>query len=376
MLVAIMIEGFATCEGSARFRSRFPGLDRAGHFRQLPAEPQLSISSIGLGTYLGEPDDAMDSNYQTAIWVALQNGINLLDTAINYRHQRSERNIGTALRGLIAAGLVQRDEAVVCTKAGYLAFDGAVPPEAGEYFTREYIDPGIVQRAELVGMHCIAPDYLEDQIERSRRNLRLQTIDVFYLHNPESQLCEVPLDELYARLGAAFQRLERLVSEQRIRFYGIASWNAFRVPQGERAFVSIAECVRLAREAGGAAHHFRFLQLPFNLAMAEAHAAAFQPFEHRMLPALDVARRHGLAVVGSASLCQGKLVQHLPCQLAEKLGLESDAQRAIQFARSAPGMLAALVGMSKPTHVRENIRTASQPPMPDHEWLKLFNGCK
>jgi aryl-alcohol dehydrogenase-like predicted oxidoreductase len=62
--------------------------------------------------------------------------------------------------------------------------------------------------------------------------------------------------------------------------------------------------------------------------------------------------------------------------LAEKLGLESDAQRALQFARSAPGMLAALAGMSKPTHVRENIRTASQPPMPDHEWLKLFNGCK
>jgi aryl-alcohol dehydrogenase-like predicted oxidoreductase len=376
MLVTIMIEGFATSEGSARFRSRFTGLDRAGHFRQLPAEARLSISSIGLGTYLGEPDDAMDSNYQTAVRVALETGINLLDTAINYRHQRSERNIGTALRDLIAAGLVQRDEVVVCTKAGYLAFDGAVPPEGGEYFAREYLDRGIVQGAELAGMHCIAPDYLEDQVERSRRNLGLQTIDVLYLHNPESQLCEVPLGELYARLGAAFQRLERLVSEQRIRFYGIASWSAFRVPQGERDFVSIAECVRLAREAGGAAHHFRFLQLPFNLAMTEAHAAAFQPFEHHMLTALEVARRHGLAVVGSASLCQGKLAQHLPCQLAEKLGLESDAQRAIQFSRSAPGMSAALVGMSKAAHVRENMRTASQPPMPEHEWLKLFEGCK
>jgi predicted aldo/keto reductase-like oxidoreductase len=118
------------------------------------------------------------------------------------------------------------------------------------------------------------------------------------------------------------------------------------------------------------------LQLPFNLAMTEAHAAAFQPFEHHMLTALEVARRHGLAVVGSASLGQGKLVQRLPCQLARKFGLESDAQRAIQFARSAPGMLAALVGMSKPAHVRENMRTASQPPMPDQPWLELFNGCK
>jgi len=376
MLFTTMVEGFATPEGSTRFRSRFPCLDRAGHFRQLSAEPQLAISSIGLGTYLGEPDDATDSNYRAAVRVALETGINLLDTAINYRHQRSERNIGAALRDLIADGLVQRDEVMVCTKAGYLAFDGAVPPEAGEYFAREYIDRGIIQRAELAGMHCIAPDYLGDQVERSRRNLGLQTIDVLYLHNPESQLCELPLDGLYARLGAAFQRLERLVSEQKIRFYGIASWSAFRVPQGERDFVGIAECVRLAREAGGTAHHFRFLQLPFNLAMTEAHAAAFQPFEHRMLTALEVAKRHGLAVVGSASLCQGKLVDHLPCQLAAKLSLESDAQRAIQFARSAPGMLAALVGMSKPAHVRENIRTASEPPMPEQEWLKLFNGCK
>jgi aryl-alcohol dehydrogenase-like predicted oxidoreductase len=376
MLFTTMVEGFATPEGSTRFRSRFPCLDRAGHFRQLSAESQLAISSIGLGTYLGEPDDATDSNYRAAVRVALETGINLLDTAINYRHQRSERNIGAALRDLIADGLVQRDEVMVCTKAGYLAFDGAVPPEAGEYFAREYIDRGIIQRAELAGMHCIAPDYLGDQVERSRRNLGLQTIDVLYLHNPESQLCELPLDGLYARLGAAFQRLERLVSEQKIRFYGIASWSAFRVPQGERDFVGIAECVRLAREAGGTAHHFRFLQLPFNLAMTEAHAAAFQPFEHRMLTALEVAKRHGLAVVGSASLCQGKLVDHLPCQLAAKLSLESDAQRAIQFARSAPGMLAALVGMSKPAHVRENIRTASEPPMPEQEWLKLFNGCK
>jgi len=80
--------------------------------------------------------------------------------------------------------------------------------------------------------------------------------------------------------------------------------------------------------------------------------------------------------LGPAAIGRRKLVQHLPRQLTEKLGLESDAQRAIQFARSAPGMLSALVGMSNAAHVKENIRTASVPPMPEQEWLRLFNGYK
>ena len=41
-------------------------------------------------------------------------------------------------------------------------------------------------------MHCMSPAYLENQIERSRRNLGMETIDLFYVHNPESQLATFP----------------------------------------------------------------------------------------------------------------------------------------------------------------------------------------
>lgn len=380
MLFSSMIEGFATAEGTARFRDRFPALDPAGHFRHaehVPGVCDLCISSVGLGTYLGEPDEPTDCRYEQAVQSAVSSGINLFDTAINYRHQRSERNIGMALHELIASGQFRRDEIVVCTKAGYLAFDGAVPADAEQYFVRRYVESGIVEAREVVGgMHCMAPAYLEEQIERSLRNLRLETIDVFYLHNPESQLCEVPVEEFHARLRSAFELLERLVAGQKIRHYGIASWNAFRVPQGERAFIGIAACEALAREVGGTAHHFRFLQLPFNLAMTEAHAAAFQPCGHHMLSALETARRNGLAVVASASLYQGKLTRNLPAKIGEKIGIGTDAQRALQFTRSAPGILAALAGMANPCHVFENIQIAQAPPMPTEPWLELFKGCK
>src|SRR5438270_13362488 len=98
-----MPKGRATAEGTERYSNRFPQLRPAGHFRrpeQVPGASDLWLSSIGLGTYLGEPDDATDQAYIEAIVTALRSGINLLDTAINYRHQRSERNVGAALAQL------------------------------------------------------------------------------------------------------------------------------------------------------------------------------------------------------------------------------------------------------------------------------------
>ena len=127
-----MIPGFATAEGTARYRDRFPQFREAEHFRQpnhVPGASNLWLSSIGEGTYLGEPDDAADASYTDAITASLRSGINVLDTAINYRHQRSERNVGSALANLATAGQLRRDEVLVCTKAGYLSLDGNLPAD-------------------------------------------------------------------------------------------------------------------------------------------------------------------------------------------------------------------------------------------------------
>src|SRR5689334_3537860 len=113
-----MIRGFATAEGTARYRSRFPELTQAGHFRQpgnIPGASALWLSSLGLGTYLGEANAAADAAYSEAIQQAARSGINVLDAAINYRNQRSERNIGAAIEPMIASGELRRDEIVVCT---------------------------------------------------------------------------------------------------------------------------------------------------------------------------------------------------------------------------------------------------------------------
>ena len=346
-----MFAGHASASGTARYRDKFPNLCSAGHFRHcahVPGVKDLWLSSIGLGTYLGDPDAAADATYIEAIITALQSGINVLDTAINYRHQRSERNIGAALKQLIDSGTLQRDEVLVCTKAGYLSFDGAMPADRRDYFMREYIEPGIIDPKQLAGgMHCMTPAYLENQIERSRKNLGLETIDVFYVHNPESQLVDVPRDAFQARLKDAFATLEKQVKAGHICYYGVATWNGFRVAESARDHLDLFELEELARHVAGAQHHFRFLQLPFNLAMPEAYGLANQRSGKEKFSLLSAAAKLGIAVVGSATLYQGNLIQGLPEIVSRILGLKTDAQNAIQFSRSAPGLAAALIGMGE-----------------------------
>jgi aryl-alcohol dehydrogenase-like predicted oxidoreductase len=344
--------GYATPEGTARFAARYPAQQKAGFYREAQS---LLVSSLGIGTYLGAMDEATDEGYSEAVVAAAAGGVNIVDAAINYRHQRSERAIGTALSYLFRTGEYKRDEFLICTKAGFLT-PGAIPAT---------LHPDDV----VARMHSMAPDFLGDQIDRSRANFGLETIDVFYLHNPEMQLSHVPRDEFENRIRRAFARLEKIVAAEKIRFYGTATWDGYRRPPGSPQGLNLARLVEIAQEEGGSQHHFRFLQLPFNLAMPEALAMQNQDGAS----VLDAAPRRGMTVVASATLLQSRLARDLPEEVAAKIaGLATDAQRAIQFTRSTPGISVALVGMSKPAHVTENLGIATVPPASREEYSRYY----
>jgi len=365
-----MIRGYATDDGTAQYKNRFPQLKDS--FRIATAEG-LWLSAIGLGTYLGEPDEAADSDYIDAITAALQSGINVLDTAINYRHQRSERNIGVALAKLLETGQLTREEVFIATKAGYLSFDGNMPADPREYFMREYVETGVLDPDQIAGgTHCMSPKYLENQIARSRRNLGVDTIDLFYVHNPESQLEEIARDVFRERLERAFEMLEQQVEERKIRFYGVATWNGFRVPPSATEYLDLFEMSEFARKVGGDQHHFRFIQLPFNLAMTEAYFVANQETGEIKVPVIHAANRLGIAVVTSATLFQGRLAHGLPAHLARKMKTRNDAETAIQFSRSTPGLTTSLVGMGHREHVLANLNAAADSQVPEKVWHELF----
>jgi aryl-alcohol dehydrogenase-like predicted oxidoreductase len=57
------------------------------------------------------------------------------------------------------------------------------------------------------------------------------------------------------------------------------------------------------------------------------------------------------------------LASSLPSAVAAELAGDTTAQRAINFARSAPGVTTALVGMSSPAHVAENVAAGTFDPL-------------
>src|ERR1700723_1656801 len=362
--------GSATAEGTLRYAARFQGRAAAGHFREIRGG--LVLSSIGIGTYLGEPDDTTDLAYTAAIVAAIENGINVVDAAINYRFQRSERAVGAALKQLFLKGY-SRDEIVVCTKAGFLTPDGDMPADPNSYFAREFLERGIFSADDVAaGCHCMAPGYLSDQLERSRRNLGLMTIDVFYLHNPETQLSEVSPEVFRARIREAFLFLESAVASKAIRAYGMATWNSFRDDPKAPGYISLKEMADIARDVAGDDHHFRFVQLPFNIAMPEALTRPNQLIDGKLVPMVQAARSLGIALVTSAALLQGQLTKNLPPFIGAALGLKDNASLALQFARSVPGLTTALVGMSKIEHVKANAELVAVEPASREQFLKLF----
>jgi aryl-alcohol dehydrogenase-like predicted oxidoreductase len=114
-------------------------------------------SSLGLGTYLGEPTDDADRRYREAI----------------------------------ANADAPREAINVATKGGFLPFEDARPDDPGRYLRETFLEPGIVDPGDVVGgRHCLDPAFLPWSLDRSLSNLGLDAVDLYYVHNPETQLAE------------------------------------------------------------------------------------------------------------------------------------------------------------------------------------------
>lgn len=320
----------------------------------------LTVSSIALGTYLGESDDATDALYAATIRAALTGGINIVDAAINYRCQRSERVVGRVVEELVRDGTLRRESIVLCTKAGYVPLDGSPPASRDAYqayLKKEYFDTGVLKPEDLVaGGHALSPSFIADQLRRSLTNLRVSSIDYFYLHNPEQQVGAISAADFAGRIRAAFELLEEKASTGTIRAYGCATWNGLRLPAASLGHLSLYDLAAIATEVGGKDHHFRIAQLPVNLTMSEAVRVSTQrDTKGRLMQVVEAAAELGIDLVASAPLLQGQLTANLPSQVREMFGGATDAQSALAFPRGAAGILAAAVGMRSTDHLAENL---------------------
>jgi aryl-alcohol dehydrogenase-like predicted oxidoreductase len=366
-----MISGFATLEGTAKFAKNNIAVNQK-NFRKFQG---LTLSNVGMGTYLGNADENTDKLVVQAIKKSILAGLNVIDTAINYRSQKAERSVGKAIAELIDDNKINRNEIFISTKNGYVTNDGDIKEDFWEYVNREYVKNGIIQSNDISsGYHCMKVPYLEDQLNRSRKNLGLHCIDLIYLHNAaEGQLQDISKEKFMKDLQLVFEFYEKMRKQEIIRFYGMATWNCFRVQKEDPQFLLLSEIMSLAEKVGGKNHGFRFIQLPFNMYLDQALMIQNQSFDGKTGTILDAAKMFEVGVFTSVPLMQAKLLS--PGAMPE-FGKLNAVMRALQFTRSTPGVLSPLVGHKLESHVDENLEIMKISPMSENEFHDLVKKLK
>ena len=370
------IGGFATSEGTKKYMEYAikNGISNS-HFRSFD---NLNLSSLGMGTYLGQITPEDDRDLENAIYESVKSGaINIIDTAINYRSMKSEKNIGNAMKRLIEDGIISRDQVFISTKNGYITNDGDYPTvDVLEYMHNMFISQGIIDSKDISsGYNVLNPNYIRKCIDKSLTNMQLDTIDLVYVHNAyESWVDDISREEFDEMIRKVFQVYEEYRSSNKIKYYGMATWTCFRLSQNEREYLSLKEMVKIAEKVGGKNHGFRFIQLPYNLAYREAYLLKNQSIGvDNGLTILEACNRLNIGVFTSVPLLQAKL---FGAKIPDYLGYNDQLLKIVQITRSTPNVIAPLIGQKKPNHVKENNELAKVAPLTTVEFseaIKIFD---
>ena len=370
------VAGYATAEGTRKFmENAFKNGMAKSHFRSFN---NLNFSSLGIGTYLGQLTAEDDIDLENAIYHSLKSGaVNVIDTAINYRSMKSEKNIGHAIKRLIEDKIISRDQVFISTKNGYITNDGDYPTiDVLEYMHKMYISQGIIDSKDISsGYNVLNPNYIRKCIDKSLTNMQLDTIDLVYIHNAyESWFQDISRSEFNEKIRKVFQIYEEYRSKNKIRYYGMATWTCFRLPRNEEGYLSLEDMVRIAEDVAGKDHGFRFIQLPYNLAYREAYSLRNQTVNSdNDLTILEACNKLNIGVFTSVPLLQAKLFD---VKIPDYLGIDNQLLKIIQITRSTPNVIAPLLGQKKLNHVKENIELAKVAPLNNSEFneaIKILN---
>lgn len=270
-----------------------------------------------------------------AVRTACVAGTPWVDTAPNYA--------GGTAHAELAPVLAEHPGVRVATKTGFhTAAQG-----------RAAIAAGVLDAERAEAGHCIAPEFVRWQTERSLDVLG--RAEVVFVHNPE-QAAGTDRALLHARLREAFTVLEEFAHTGRIGGYGVATWSGFHT-----AAFTVPELLQLAREAAGSLrHHFTGVQLPVSLVMADPICEALDG--RGPLPAAQVA---GVTTFASAPLHGGGLPTLMTPELVDLIRPRLSAPAAALLAvASCPHLDVVLVSASTADHWKDAVGAVSNPLAP------------
>jgi len=362
--------GFATPKGTTKYMDSAlkKGASRS-HFKNVE---NLKLSSVGMGTYLGNLSAQDDADLEKSLSYSVkEGGINVIDSSINYRSMLSEKCIGRAINSLIEEEVIDRESVFICTKNGYVTNDGDLSKvDIDTYLQLMFLNNNIISRSDLSpSYHIMNPNYISRCIDKSLCNMGINTIDLIYIHNSlESWYNIVDRSTYHEMLSRVFQLYEDFRQKGKINFYGMATWNCFTSKENSKGYLSLKEVVNIANDVGGRNNGFKFVQFPFNMYLNEPYTFRNQPTDtSSKATLLEAAQKYGIHVFTSVPLYQGKLLQS-ELNRSPLDNLPAMSLKLLQFVRSTPGITAPLIGQKKTRHTKENTLISKYPPLNEDEY--------
>ncbi|MEI2666275.1 aldo/keto reductase [Rossellomorea sp. LJF3] len=336
-----MISGYATLSGTGKFVSQ-----QDISFRK---SPMFYTSPIALGTHLGDMNEKDSKIYREGIEYGLMNGLNFIDTAINYRGMRSERDVGYVLKSLIDKGSINRDEIIVSTKGGIIPGDIEANLVPKEYLQKILLEGGIIKQSDLNIVdnhrHVLTPNYYKFAIGASKKHLNLNTIDIYYIHNPEVSMMTLGPELFYKQLRKLFSFMEEQVQIGNIKYYGLATWLGLINDTNQEGYISLEEVINTAKTVAGEEHHFRFIQFPLNKHLNKGIKQQNQKVNGKWLSLVDAAEELGVISTTSA-----------PFNLGKSIDKANNPQEILLEVIQNKGIFSTMVGMKQIKHIKENIQ--------------------
>jgi aryl-alcohol dehydrogenase-like predicted oxidoreductase len=206
------------------------------------------MSIVGFGGYRISIES---KKHYEALKHAVISGCSLIDTSSIYTDGDSEKLVGLVLKEVT-------QKPTIVSKVGYI--QGSVFDVIKE---DEDLRVDLVEYSESIS-HSIHPNFIANQLTTSLKNLGVDSIDIYLLHNPEYYL-KTPgsnKDEYYSRIKKAFLYLEEQVNLGRIKSYGISS-NTFIDPKDDHESTDLEKVYEIASQSD--LKHFKYIQFPLNL---------------------------------------------------------------------------------------------------------------
>ncbi|MEG2787811.1 MAG: aldo/keto reductase [Romboutsia sp.] len=336
-----MIKGCANIQGTIEYFNKQNSTENWNI-----TNDRYSYSKLGLGTFIGDFSDENSRLFRESIKYALLNGINFIDTAINYRGMRSERDIGIAITKLIEDGLINRNQFIISSKAGIIPGDGEIMFRPINYMNEKLIDTGILSKEDVYMEETLwltmNPKYFEHALEVSRKHLNLETIDIYYMHELELSMKHYGAKEFYRRLKDIIVAYENMVSEGKIKEYGMATWDAFQLNPNHEQYISLEKVMEVV-ESVTTKHHFKHLMLPINIENRECVEYKNQNYKQSKLSIVECASKYDIAVHVSGPLGQGKADNY------------EDVEKYLSYLTNESKCNSYFVGTKRTEHLKANI---------------------